>query len=132
MAKAAGRRAALKKNSVVIGGVLVTTIKWAGESIDVTDRDSSGIVELLPDVKTQQITLDVEGYAKDSTLRDIVFDTAAAKLLTDITFVFADALAAKDTITGNFFVTGFEEGNPHDGAASFKASFVSSGAWTLG
>ncbi len=131
MAKAAGRLAALKKNSVVIGGVLVTTVKWAGESIDVTDRDSSGIVELLAAVKTQQITLEVEGIAKDATLRDIAFDTAAAKLLTDITFAFADALAAKDTIAGNFFLTSYEEGNPHDDAATFKASFVSSGAWTL-
>lgn len=132
MAKAPGRLAAIKKNSVVIGGVKVSTIKWAGESIDVTDRDSSGIVELLAAVKSQQITLDVEGLAKDSTLRDIAFDTAAAKLLTDITFVFADALAAKDTIAGNFFITSYEEGNPDDDAVSFKASFVSSGAWTLG
>ena len=131
MAKAAGRLAAIKKNAILIGGVKVTTIKWAGESIDVTDRDSNGIIELLAAVKTQQVTLDVEGYAKDSTLRDIAFDPAQAKLLTDITFTFADALVAKDTIAGNFFLSAYEEGNPEDGATTFKASFASSGVWTL-
>lgn len=131
MAKAAGRLAVLKKNSVAIGGVKVTTIKGAFEPIDVTDRDSAGIIEVLAAVKTQQITLEVEGLAKDATLRDIAFDTTASKLLTDLTFQFADALAAKDTIGGNFFMTGYEEGNPHDDAVEFKASFSSSGAWTF-
>lgn len=131
MAKAAGRLAVLKKNAVAIGGVRVTTIKWAGEAIDVTDKDSNGIVELLSVVKTQQITLDVEGVAKDSVLRDIALDPAVSKLLTDLTFQFSDALAAKDTIAGNFFISGYEEGNPHDDATTFKASFQSSGTWTL-
>jgi predicted secreted protein len=131
MAKAAGRLAVLSKNAVAIGGVKVTTIKWAGEAIDVTDRDSNGIIELLSVVKTQQITLEVEGIAKDATLRDIAFTPATSKMLTDLTFKFADALVAADTIAGNFFMTGFEEGNPHDDATTFKASFVSSGTWTL-
>lgn len=131
MAKAAGRLAVLKKAGTPIGGVQVTTIKWAGEAIDATDRDSSGIVEVLSAVASQQITLDVEGLAKDSTLRDIAFNPATSKLLTDLTFVFADALAAADTIAGNFFLASYEEGNPHDNASTFKASFTSSGAWTL-
>jgi predicted secreted protein len=132
MAKAAGRLALLSKNSVALAGVKVVTIKWAAESIDVTDRDSSGIIELLGTVKTQQVTIDVEGVYKDPTLRDIAFDPAVSKLLTDLTFKFSDALTAKDTITGNFFFSSYEEGNPSDDATTFSASFTSSGAWVLG
>ena len=131
MAKAAGRLAALKKAGTPIGGVKISTLKWAGESIDVTDRDSNGIIELLSTVKSQQLTLDVEGIQKDAVLRDIAMDPTVSKMLTDLSFVFADALAAKDTIAGNFFMNGYEDGNPHDDAATFKCSFVSSGTWTL-
>lgn len=132
MAKAAGRDAVLSKNSVAIGGVRVTTISWSGESIDVTDKDSAGVIELLSDLATQQITLSVEGVAKDAVLRDIAFTPGTSKMLTDLTFQFADALTAADTISGNFMMTSYEEGNPHDDAVEFSCEFVSSGAWTLG
>lgn len=132
MAKAAGRLAVLSKNSVAIGGVRVSTISWAGESIDVTDKDSSGVVELLSVLATEQITLSVEGVTKDAVLRDIAFTPGTSKMLTDLSFEFADALTAADTITGNFLLTSYEESNPHDDACEFSAEFVSSGAWTLG
>ena len=131
MAKAAGRNAVIFKNAVAIGGVRVTTIKIDNSPIDVTDKDSAGSVELLNVADTRQITLSVEGVYKDPVLRDLAFNAATSPLLTDITFKFADALAASDTITGNFFLTSYEEGNPSDDAATFSAEFVSSGAWTL-
>lgn len=131
MAKAVGRLAVLSKASVALGGVKVVTIKWAGEAIDVTDRDSSGIIEVLTEAASQQITIDVEGVYKNPTLRDIAFDPATSKYLTDLTFKFSDALVAKDTISGNFWMGSYEEGNPMDDATSFTASFTSSGTWTF-
>lgn len=133
MAKAAGRKAELRKNNVLIGGVRVLTIKVDTTPIDVTDRDSAGLVEFLTgagDWATRQITLDVEGVYKDPVLRDIAFEPTATQVLTDLTFKFVDALAAKDTIGGTFQMLSYEEGNPHDDAGTFKASFASSGTWT--
>lgn len=130
MAKNAGRLAVVSKNAVPIAGVRVSTIKWAAESIDVTDKDSAGIIELLAAVSSQQITLSCEGVYSSPILRDIAFDVTAAKLLTDITFKFGDALAAKDTIAGNFFFGSYEEANPHDKESTFTCEFMSSGAWT--
>jgi len=130
MAKNAGRLAVLSKAATPIAGVRVSTIKWGAESIDVTDKDSSGITELLAAVASQQITLSCDGVYTSPVLRDIAFDTAASKLLTDLTFKFGDALAAKDTISGNFFFTSYEEANPHDAESTFTCEFVSSGAWT--
>jgi predicted secreted protein len=131
MAKAAGRLAVLSKASTALGGVKVVNIKWAGESIDVTDFDSAGILEVLDVAASQQITIDVEGVYKNPTLRNIAFDTTVSKLLTDLTFKFSDALAARDTISGNFWMGAYDEGNPMDDATSFTASFTSSGAWTF-
>lgn len=130
MAKVAGRFHVLSKGGVSIGGIKVTTIKFGAESIDVTDKDSNGILEVLGAAASQSITISVEGVYKDPVLRDIAFDPLASKLLTDLTFKFADALAAKDTIGGSFFMGSYEEGNPDDGPASYSAEFTSSGAWT--
>lgn len=131
MAKAPGRLAVVSKNAVAIASVRVSTISIANEPIDVTDRDSSGIVELLSASATRQITMSVEGLANSPVLRDIAFGTGSM-LLTDMSFKFADALTAADTITGNFFLTSYEESNPHDDASEFSCEFVSSGAWALG
>ena len=131
MAKAAGRLAVLSKNSVAIGGVKVSGIKWTGEFMDVTDKDSNGIIEYLSTLATQQITISVEGIYKDPILRDITVNPATSKLLTDLTFKFADALTAADTIAGNFVIANYEESNPDDGPATFTCEFHSSGAWTL-
>ena len=131
MPKAAGRLAEVRRGATLIGGVRVSTIAFAAEPIDVTDRDSNGIVELLSANSTQQLTLTVEGIYTDVTLRTIALTTGTSKLITDLTFRFADALAAADILGGNFFMTAYEEGNPHDDAATFSATFVSSGPWTL-
>ena len=129
MAKNAGRLAVLSKNAVPIAGVRVSTIKWGAESIDVTDKDSDGIVELLGVSGTSQLTLEVEGVYEDPVLRDIAMSASASQLLTDVTFQFASAVSGADVLTCNWFMTSYEEGNPHDDASTFTASFVSSGSW---
>ncbi len=131
MAKAAGRLAKVRKNAVDIGGVRVMNIKMDNTPIDVTDKDSLGLQELLAAAASRVLSFDVEGIYKDPVLRDIAFDPTATQLLTDMTFIFADALAAKDTIGGSFFMSSYEEGNPHDDATDFKCSFTSSGTWTF-
>lgn len=131
MAKSVGRNAILAKGGTPIGGVQVTTIKFSAEPIDVTDYDSLGIVELLAQHSSTQCMLSVEGLAKDVVLRALWNSPTTSKLLTDITIKYADALAAADTIGGNFFLSSYEEGNPHDDAVTFKAEFQSSGAWTV-
>lgn len=131
MAKAAGRLAVLSKAATPIGGVRMTSIKFSAEPIDVTDYDSAGVVELLGANKTTQVELTVEGVTEDVILRALWSTPTSSKLLTDVTFKFADALTAADTVAGNFFMTSYEESNPYDDACDFKASFVSSGNWTV-
>ena len=130
MAKAAGRKAQVLKNGVAIGGVRVSNIQIDNTPIDVTDSDSAGIQELLADSSLRVLSFDVEGIQKDAVLRGIAFSTAT-QLLTDMSFKFADALAPADTITGNFFMLNYKEGDDYKEAATFSASFTSSGAWLI-
>lgn len=131
MAKAPGRNAVVSKNSVVIGGVRVSNVQVDYTPIDVTDNDSGGLQELLGDYSMGVLTFDVEGLYKDVVLRALAMDSTSSKLLTDMSFKFADALAPADTITGNFFLLSYKEGNDYKEATTFSASFTSSGAWTV-
>jgi len=132
MAKGAGRLALLKKAGTAIAGVKVSTMDCEGTPIDVSDQNSSGMVQLLAGVFTgRQMTLGVTGVEADEVLRNIAADPSQQLYLTDLTFVFGNALAAKDTITGDFFMTKYGESAADDGAVTFSATFVSSGSWTL-
>lgn len=133
MAKAPGRLAIVAKNAVAIGGVRVSNIKMDATPIDVTDKDSLGLQTLLGGTGwgSRVLTFDVDGVYTDPVLRDIAMDPTLSMTLTDLTFKFADALAAKDTIGGTFFMTNYTEGNPYQEASTFSASFTSSGAWTF-
>ena len=133
MAKVAGRKAVVSKAGTPIAGVRVSNIKVDATPIDVTDQNSAGFQELLSGVdwSLRVISFDVDGVYSSSVLRDIAMDPALSPFLTDMTFKFADALAAKDTISGNFFMSSYEEGNPYKEASTFKASFTSSGSWTF-
>lgn len=127
MAKAAGRNALIKKAATVIGGVRVTNVTMDAAPIDVTDNDSAGFTELLDNAfATRTLGFSVEGLEEDQVLRDIAFGTSSNLLLTDLTFTFANA----DVLSGSFYMTNYTEGNPYQEAATFSATFTSSGAWT--
>ncbi len=130
MAKAPGRLAVLSKAATPIASVKMVSIEWNGEPIDVTDKDSNGINELLSVVASQGLKISVEGWTNDPVFRNIALDTAVSKMLTDLTFKHADALALVDTISGNFFMSNYKEQNPHDDASDFSCEFQSSGVWT--
>jgi len=131
MAKVAGRLATLSKDSTVIGGTRVTNIQVDYTPIDVTDNDSDGLQELLSEYGMGVMTFDVEGVYKDPVLRDIAMDPATTQLLTDLTFDFADGGVGSATVSGDFFMLNYKEGNDYKEATTFSASFTSSGAWSV-
>lgn len=131
MAKVAGRLATLSKDSTVIGGTRVTNIQVDYTPIDVTDNDSDGLQELLALSGMSVMTFDVEGVYKDPVLRDIAMDPATTQLLTDLTFDFADGGVGSATVSGDFFMLNYKEGNDYKEATTFSASFTSSGAWSV-
>lgn len=129
MAKVAGRKQLIKKAGVTIAGVRVTGLSVDSSPIDVTDNDSAGFQQLLSDSALQVLGITVSGVESDRVLRDIALDTSVSQLITDLAFVFASALAAKDTLTGDFYMTNYKEDAEFKDAVQFSATFTSSGLW---
>lgn len=129
-----GRAASLEKNSVVLAGVRTKTLTWSGESIDLTSGENDGIRLLAEASGQEQIDIPVEGVTKDDTFLNIVMDTTANRMLTDITLTFdirnpSNTTAA--TLSGNFRISSYEEGMPYNDAITFSATLESSGDWTF-
>lgn len=129
MANDAGRDFLLKKNSTTIASLTVTSVRWQGQPIDVTNKDSAGVQEFLADkFASESMELNVEGYTDDDVLADIgLGSTASAKHLSDVTLNRPNG----DVVSGTFILTNYEESGSHDGAHSFTATLVRSGAHTF-
>lgn len=121
----AGRNFLIKKNNVDLAGVRSKSMAFGGEPIDDSDADDDGYRTLLTEAAGLTLDVSVEGVIKDDTMRAVALGSGS-KLLTDITLAFPDG----DTISGDFFLTAYEESGPYKDAQTFSASLSSSGAWT--
>lgn len=131
MAAAAGRAIRIKYDpgggAVVIAGARTDSLTINNTPIDITDKDDAGVITLLDDIGTKQISLSVEGVAIDSTLGDLAAAATAGAALHD----FEVAVAALKTYTGSFFISDFEySGAEGDEALTFTCSLSSSGTVT--
>jgi predicted secreted protein len=128
MAARSGRKFQLLKGTTLVAGLKEVGCAVAGEPIDITTFDDNGFRTLLStDVGVQSIDLSVSGVTKDTVLRALAMAGGSSLMLTDITL--KDA-SNNDTVTCNFFLSGFEETGAVDGALEFSATLQSSGAWT--
>lgn len=129
MAKQAGRLATFKVGANTIAGVRVLNINWNGTPIDTTDQGDAGFQTFLAGVMaTDTLELSVEGLEEDQVIRKAALKSGqSAKFFADAEFVFPNG----DEIEGDFVLTAYTEGNPHDNATTFTATFVRNGAHTF-
>lgn len=128
MAGNVGRADAIKKNDVVIAGIRNKNIAWAGEPIDETSGEDNGIRKLLAEFGQQQLSISGDGVFKDDAIfRSIAYTIGTSKLLTDITYEFANG----DVISGDVLLTTYDTGSPYNDATTFSFTLEYAGEWTL-
>jgi predicted secreted protein len=124
MSAKSGRTMWIKKNSTLIAGVRSKGFSFAGEPVDVTSDDELAKRTLLAASANESVDVTCEGVTKDTVLRTVALGSGD-KLLTDITI--GDTLG---TLSGNFFLSAYEETGAYQDAVTFSATFQSSGGWT--
>jgi predicted secreted protein len=131
MAGAIGRNLLIKKGGTTLLGIRTKSIAFAGEAIDITNDDDSGFRRLLTDVGSKSIDMSFDGVAEDELIQDIALG-GGALMLTDVTITWP--LRTGDTtsasISGDFFLSSFEQSGTYNDAVTFSASLQSSGEWT--
>lgn len=128
MTKTAGADAILKKGATPIAGIRMTDVTADATPIDVKDRDSTGFSKMLAGkLASRSLTFSAEGLEEDGVLEAIALDPTADPLITDLSIV----LPTGFTITGDFWLSSYKQGHPHEDATTFSANFQSSGAWAF-
>ena len=102
------------------------TVTLGGESIDVTQDCDGAFRKLLDEPASRFLDMSIEGVlAQDDWLKQAL-DTSSNTFLDEYTLV----IPGVGSITGDFFISDFELGAPHDDAVTFTATVQSSGEWT--
>lgn len=134
MAAEAGRDLRIKYDADGAGGTAAAVIAGArtdsltinNTSIDITDKDDSGIQTLLDDIGVQSLEISCTGVLKDATLITLADSAASGAAL----HYFEIAVGSLRTYAADFFITSFEVTGEQDGTITFSMSLVSSGAVT--
>jgi len=131
MTKVAGRKVKIKEgtggSAVLVAGARSDSITINNEPIDVTDKGDDGWRTLLDDASVRSVEMTVSGLVSG--------DSLIAKALGPTNSLFGEyeiEIQGIGTAAGQFFFSSIDIQAPHDDAAEFTATIMSSGeiTWT--
>lgn len=124
MAAHKGNDITVSFDGTLIAGLREKGISIEGEPIDITDDNSNGWRELLSEPAQRQVTISCSGITKDEVILALVMGTDLDKAAI-ITFT-----DTGNTLTGTFFITGYQKTGTYNDATTYSFELQSSGEVT--
>ena len=103
------------------------TLTIGSESIDITQDCDGAFRRLMDEPASRFLDMAVEGVLTQDDWLLQALDTASNVFLNEYTMV----ISGVGSITGDFFISNYELGAPHDDAVTFSATVLSSGEGTF-
>lgn len=103
------------------------TLTIGSESIDITQDCDGAFRRLMDEPASRFLDMAVEGVLTQDDWLLQALDTSSNVFLNEYTMV----IKGVGSITGDFFISNYELGAPHDDAVTFSATVQSSGEWTF-
>ena len=110
-----------------IAGLRSTSLTVNNESVDVTNKDSSGKRELLAAAGVQSISVSGSGVFTDGSSESTIKTNALADTIDNYQFLVPDF----GTFTGAFQITSLEYAGEYNGEVTYSMSFESGGTITF-
>ena len=110
-----------------IAGLRSSSLTVNNESVDVTNKDSSGKRQLLASAGVQTISVSGSGVFTDGASESTIKTNALADTIDNYQFLVPDF----GTFTGAFQVTSLEYAGEFNGEVTYSMSFESAGAITF-
>ena len=120
MSKNVGRKVILKRNGEPIANLRTKETSVEREPIDVTDDDSSGWREILPEAAQVNVNISASGVLANDTLRVEALSPSGIKA-TEMEY------ADGGTLAGEFFLANYSETHEYNAASTFESELQSSG-----
>lgn len=103
------------------------TLTIGSESIDITQDCDGAFRRLMDEPASRFLDMAVEGVLTQDDWLLQALDTSSNVFLSEYTMV----ISGVGSIKGDFFISNYELGAPHDDAVTFSATVQSSGEWTF-
>lgn len=113
-------------SGTLVADMRSTSFRRAGETVDVTTKDSAGARTLLAAGGSYSVSLSGTGVVSDNDQTATLDGYVKARSIQAMGIVWADG----DKIDGNFQVTQFEAAGEHNGEQTWNITLESSGATT--
>lgn len=112
-----------------LAGVVTKDISYSMSGLDTTDDTSGGNAEYHSEVGRIDRTLSISGKAKNlDLLASIETNVANGQNIYASTLTWPDGTTTGSTLAGDWFITSFTQGNPHEELGTYEMEVALSGA----
>lgn len=122
MAEQLGRKVTISVGGDVVATARTTSMTVNNESVNITSAGDDGIRRLMDEAGEKSIEITLDGLYTDDSLYDLA---QGSTLLPEVILTYETY-----TLTGDFFLSSYNEGQPYNEAITFSATLQSSGAVT--
>lgn len=110
-----------------VGGLRSTSIAHNEEAVDVTNKDSSGVRELLANGGVQTVSISGSGVFTDATTESTLRTAFGASAFSNYEVIIPDF----GTYQGKFMVASLEYAGEYNGEVTYSVTLESSGSVTF-
>lgn len=120
MAEILGRKVIVSVGGSPVATARTTSLTINNEAVNITSVGDDGIRRLMAEAGEKSVEITLDGLYTDSSLLDLAIGgTLVEEVELDYTTY---------TITGDFFLSSYSEGQPYNEAVTFSATLMSTGA----
>ena len=120
MAEILGRKVTVTVGTDVIATARTTSLAINNEAVNITSAGDDGIRRIMAEAGEKSIEITLDGLYTDSSLMDVALN---GTLIQDVILDYDTY-----TLTGDFFLSSYNEGQPYNEAVTFSATLMSTGA----
>lgn len=120
MAEILGRKVVVSVEGTPIATARTTSFTVNNEAVNITSAGDDGIRRLMDEAGEKSVEITLDGLYEGSSLMDLALGTS---LLKEVELDYGTY-----TVSGDFFLASYNEGQPYNDAVTFSATLQSSGA----
>ncbi|MBW1784665.1 MAG: phage tail protein [Deltaproteobacteria bacterium] len=111
---------------VTIGAARTNSMAINNNPVDDTTMDDAGVQSMIGDAGVQSMTISIDGLFKDAVIEETFRAAALARTTGNFQLLFPNG----DDYEAAFVIQDYNRSGSHDGAETFSATLVRSGAGT--
>lgn len=120
MAEILGRKVVVTVGTTPVATARTTSMAINNEAVNITSAGDDGVRRIMSEAGEKSVEVTLDGLYTDSSLMDLAL---GGSLIQDVELDYQTY-----TLTGDFFLSSYNEGQPYNEAITFSATLMSTGA----